>query len=477
MPIIGHEALPTRRCAELVPNAVVIIGGNPMSSTTLSGASQKIQEVSAIERETMSRVMWRLMPILMVGYFCAYLDRVNTGFAGLTMTKALGFSSTVFGLGGGIFFIGYLLFEIPSNLLMNRVGARRWIARILVTWALVSAMTAFVTGSSSFYGVRFVLGLAEAGFFPGVILYMTWWFPSHYRARMVSWFMMAIPISNILGSLVSSPILSMNGFLGLQGWQWLFLIEAVPPIILGIVVMFYLTDRPSEAKWLTPAQRQWLTQRIESEQKQREAVRHYGLGEALRSPRVWGLTVGYFGQSMAGYGLVMFLPQIVHKFGVRVSEVGLITAIPYVFATVFMVWWSMRSDRTGDRVKHFVIASVMTSMGLVLCLVSDNPLFMLAALIFAQMGLSSIAPTFWPLPTAMLTGTAAAGGIALINAVGNLGGFFGPYFMGFVQDATGSFQLGLLALAMSTLVSAGVVVALGHNRQLERIRSSVEQDA
>ena len=321
----------------------------------------------------MSRVMWRLMPILMVGYFCAYLDRVNTGFAGLTMTKALGFSSTVFGFGGGIFFIGYFLFEIPSNLLMNRVGARRWIARILVTWALVSAMTAFVTGPSSFFGIRFVLGLAEAGFFPGVILYLTWWFPSYYRARMVGWFMTAIPISNILGSLVSSPILSMNGFLGFQGWQWLFLIEAVPPIILGVVVMFYLTDRPSEAKWLTPAQRQWLTQRIEAEQKQREAVRHYGLGDALRSLRVWGLTAGYFGQSMAGYGLVMFLPQIVHKFGVRVSEVGLITAIPYVFSATFMVWWSMRSDRTGERVKHFVIASVMASTGLVLCLVLRQP--------------------------------------------------------------------------------------------------------
>jgi ACS family tartrate transporter-like MFS transporter len=330
-----------------------------MSATTLLGSSPETQDISTIERETMSRVMWRLMPILMVGYFCAYLDRVNTGFAGLTMTKALGFSSTVFGLGGGIFFVGYFLFEIPSNLLMNRVGARRWIARILITWAVISAMTAFVVGPTSFYSVRFVLGLAEAGFFPGVILYMTWWFPSYYRARMVGWFMTSIPISTILGSLVSSPILSMDGFLGLQGWQWLYVIEAIPPVILGIVVIFYLTDRPADAKWLTPAQQQWLTQRIETEQKQRESVRTYRLSETLRNPRVWGLTIGYFGQNMAGYGLVMFLPQIVHKFGVGLTEVGLITAIPYVFAAAFMIYWSTRSDRTGQRVKHVVIASIM----------------------------------------------------------------------------------------------------------------------
>jgi ACS family tartrate transporter-like MFS transporter len=453
------------------------LGGSPMSTTMSLGSSTKVQEVSAIERETMSRVMWRLMPILMVGYFCAYLDRVNTGFAGLTMTKALGFSSTVFGLGGGIFFIGYFLFEIPSNLLMNRLGARRWIARILVTWAFISAMTAFVTGPTSFYSIRFVLGLAEAGFFPGVILYMTWWFPSYYRARMVGWFMTAIPISTILGSLVSSPILGMDGILGLQGWQWLFIIEAMPPVILALVVIFYLTDRPADAKWLTYEQRQWLTQRIETEQKQREAVRSYGLGETLRNPRVWGLTIGYFGQNMAGYGLVMFLPQIVHKFGVGFTAVSLITAIPYVFAAFFMVYWSTRSDRTGQRVKHVVIASLMTSVGLALTLVSNSPVFMMAALVLAQMGQSSIAPTFWPLPTAMLTGTAAAGGIAMINAVGNLGGFLGPYLMGVVQDATGSFPLGLLTLAMGTVISATVVMALGHDRKLELMPSRAEQNA
>jgi MFS transporter, ACS family, tartrate transporter len=435
------------------------------------------QEDHAIEHATMSRVMWRLMPILMVGYFCAYLDRVNTGFAGLTMTKALGFSSTVFGLGGGIFFISYFLFEVPSNLIMNRVGARRWIARILLTWAVISALTAFVTGPMTFFGVRFALGIAEAGFFPGVILYMTWWFPSYYRARMVSWFMAAIPISTILGSLVSSAILGMDGLLGLQGWQWLFLLEALPPVILAIVVIFYLTDRPSEARWLTPEQRQWLMQRIESEQKQRESVRRYRLMDALRSPRVWGLTAGYFGQNMAGYGLVIFLPQIVHQFGVSVGQVGLITAIPYVFAAVFMVYWSLHSDRTGDRVKHVVVASVMTSVGLALCLVFHNPFLTMAALILAQMGQSAIAPTFWPLPTAMLTGTAAAGGIALINAVGNLGGFFGPFLMGVIRDATGSFPLGLLTLAMGTIISAIVVAFLGHNRHLERIPPSAERNA
>jgi MFS transporter, ACS family, tartrate transporter len=448
-----------------------------MSTSALTESIPSGQEVSSIERETMSRIMWRLMPILMVGYFCAYLDRVNTGFAGLTMTKALSMSSTVFGLGGGIFFVGYFLFEVPSNLIMNRVGARRWIGRILLTWAVISAMTAFVTGPMSFYGIRFTLGLAEAGFFPGVILYMTWWFPSYYRARMVGLFMTAIPISTILGSLVSSAILTMDGTLGLQGWQWLFLLEALPPVILGIVVLCYLTDRPADAKWLTPQQRDWLTQRIESEQRQRESVHRYNLKDTLRNPRVWGLTIGYFGQNMAGYGLVIFLPQIVHQFGVSLGQVGMITAIPYVFAAVFMVYWSMRSDRTGDRVKHVVIASIMTSVGLALCLVFHNPYLMIAALILAQMGQSSIAPTFWPLPTSMLTGTAAAGGIALINAVGNLGGFLGPYLMGVIQDATGSFPLGLLTLAMGTIMSAVVVASLGHNRQLERIPSGAERTA
>jgi MFS family permease len=423
---------------------------------------------SALERQTMAKVTRRLIPLLMVCYFTAYLDRVNVGFAALTMNKALGFSAAVFGLGSGIFFVGYFLFEIPSNLILARVGARRWIARILVTWGIISGLTAFVWGEWSFYGIRFVLGLAEAGFYPGIILYLTWWFPSYYRSRIIGIFMTAIPISVILGSIVSSQLLRLDGWLGLQGWQWLFLLEAVPPIILGVVVAVYLTDGPAQAKWLRPDQQQWLTERLAAERVQRESIHHYALGETLLNPRVWMLTLVYFGQNVSGYGFVLFLPQIVSKFGASVGLVGLITAIPYVFGALAMVAWGWHSDRTGERNKHAAAACLLAFAGLAVCVFIDDPVVMMVALVLAQMGQSSIAPTFWTLPTAMLSGTAAAGGIAMINAVGNLGGFLGPYLVGLIKDATGSFSLGLLGISMGALAGAVVLLALGHDRRLEQ---------
>jgi ACS family tartrate transporter-like MFS transporter len=416
----------------------------------------------------MAKVTRRLIPLLMVCYFTAYLDRVNVGFAALTMNKALGFSAAAFGVGSGIFFVGYFLFEIPSNLLLAKVGARRWIARILVTWGIISGLTAFAWGIWSFYSIRFLLGLAEAGFYPGIILYLTWWFPCSYRSRIIGTFMTAIPISIILGSIVSSQLLLLDGLLGLQGWQWLFILEASPPIILGIVVMVYLTDGPAQAKWLRPDQQQWLLTRLAAERAQQESIRHYGLGETFLNPRVWLLTLVYFGQNVSGYGFVLFLPQIISKFGVSTSKVGLITAIPYVFGGLAMVAWGWHSDRTGERNKHAAAACLVAFAGLAVCVFIDNPVIMMAALVLAQMGQSAIAPTFWTLPTAMLSGTAAAGGIAMINAVGNLGGFLGPSLVGFVKDATGSFSLGLLAISMGALVGAIVLLALGHDRRLEQ---------
>ncbi|WP_428487585.1 MFS transporter [Rhodopila sp.] len=425
--------------------------------------------IDKIERETMRRVARRLIPLLMVCYFAAYLDRVNVGFAALTMNKSLGFSSAIFGIGGGIFFFGYFLFEIPSNLILSKVGARRWIARILITWGVISGITAFVTGTWSFLGIRFLLGLAEAGFYPGIILYLTWWFPSSYRSRIIGIFMTAIPISIVTGSLVSSQIIRLGAWGGLEGWQWLFILEAVPAVILGFVVLIYLTDGPEQASWLEPEQRDWLVRRLAAERAQREAIRHYSLGETLRNTRVWLLTLVYFGQNVSGYGLVLFLPQIVSRFGVGVGMNGVISALPFAAAAIAMVVWGRHSDRTGERNLHAAAACFLNFAGLAVCVFLQDPTLMMIALILGQMGNSAIAPTFWTLPTAMLSGTAAAGGIALINAVGNLGGFLGPYLMGVIKDGTGSFSLGLLAIAMGALVSTIVLVALGHDRRLEEV--------
>jgi ACS family tartrate transporter-like MFS transporter len=420
--------------------------------------------VSPIEAATMRRVSRRLIPLLMAGYFAAYLDRVNVGFAALTMNQSLGLSAEIFGIGSGIFFLGYFLFEIPSNLILSKVGARRWIARILITWGVISGATAFVTGAWSFLAIRFVLGLAEAGFYPGIILYLTWWFPSYYRSRIIGIFMTAIPISIVSGSLISSQILRLGAWGGLNGWQWLFILEALPALVLGFVIMKYLTDTPEDAHWLEPARREWLINRLAAERTAKEDVHNYSLAETVRHPRVWLLTLVYFGQNVSGYGLVIFLPQIVNRFGVGVGLNGLISALPYAAAAVAMVLWGLHSDRTHERRLHTAAACALNFVSLAACVFLHNPILMMVAIILSQMGQSAIAPPFWALPTAMLSGTAAAGGIALINAVGNLGGFLGPYLMGAIKDATGSFSIGLLTIATGTLVATVVLLMLGHDR-------------
>ena len=434
--------------------------------------SQTTAVIEPLERDTIRRVAWRLIPLLMLGYFCAYLDRVNVGFAGLTMNKALGFSAAVFGFGGGVFFVGYFLAEIPSNLILEKVGARRWIARILLTWGIISALTAFVWNDWSFYGIRFLLGIAEAGFYPGIVLYLTWWFPSYYRSRMMAIFQSASVISLIIGPPVSAWLLTLDGMFGLQGWQWLFLIEALPPIIMCFVIYFLLTDKPKDAHWLPVEQRTWLQGRLDSEVKQREAVHRYELMEAMRNPRVWLLTLVYFGQNVSGYGLLIFLPTIVKSFGVTTQMVGVINALPFVFAAVTMIWWGMRSDHSGSRTLYVAAACAVSAAGLIAgsFIGIGHPFLMMVALTIGIMGQYSIAPTFWPLPTAMLSGIAAAGGIALINAVGNLGGFVGPYMYGLIKDAMGGSDLGaLLALSAAPIMSMVVLLLLGHDRRLERI--------
>ena len=426
--------------------------------------------ITPLERETMRRVARRLLPLLMACYFVAYLDRVNVGFASLTMNKALGFTSAVYGFGGGIFFLGYFIFEVPSNVLLSKVGARRWIARIRVTWGMISACTAFITGPTSFYSVRFLLGIAEAGFFPGIILYLTWWFPSYYRSRIVGVFMAAIPLSNILGSLVSGVLLDLDGWLGIAGWQWLFIIEAVPAVVLGVVFWVYMTDWPSQAHWLAPAQRDWLMARLDAERSQREAIRHYSLKQALLDKRVLLLSLVYFGGTFSGYGIVLFQPQIVHRLSEGFGMTGVINAIPYVFAACAMVLWGRHSDHTGERPRHVAIAYSVSAAGLIATALMTDPVLTMVMLVVAAMGQASTGPTFWSLPTAMLSGTAAAGGIALINALGNLGGFFGPFLFGMIKDATGgSFMFALIAIALGPVMSASIVLALGHDRRLEHI--------
>jgi ACS family tartrate transporter-like MFS transporter len=438
-------------------------------------ASNVAAAIEPIESETMRRVARRLIPLLMAGYFAAYLDRVNVGFAALTMNKSLGLSAELFGIGSGIFFLGYFLFEVPSNLILAKVGARRWIARILVTWGVISGATAFVTGTWSFLGIRFLLGLAEAGFYPGIILYLTWWFPSSYRSRIIGIFMTAIPISIVSGSLISSQILRLGAWGGLEGWQWLFILEAVPALVLGVVVMVYLTDSPEQADWLKPEQRDWLVNRLAEERRNKESVHNYSFAETMRTPRVWLLTLVYFGQNMTGYGLVIFLPQIVSRFGVGVGWNGLISALPFAAAAVAMVWWGTHADRRGEHRLHTAAACFLNFAGLAVCVFLNDPIPMMIAIILSQMGQSAIAPTFWALPTAMLTGTAAAGGIALINSVGNLGGFLGPFMMGAIKDATGSFTIGLLSIAMGTLVATVVLLLLGPERHLAAAPGSTGQ--
>jgi sugar phosphate permease len=429
------------------------------------------RRIDPLERETIRRVAWRLMPLLILGYFCAYLDRANVGMAALTMNKQLGFSNAVFGFGAGLFFLGYFLAEIPSNLILNKIGARRWIARILITWGIVAALTAVVWNESSFYWNRIFLGLAEAGFYPGVVLYLTWWFPSYYRTRFMSMFQSASVVSLFIGPPIGGLLLLMQGMLGLQGWQWLFIMEGVPPVIMCFVTWHLLTDRPKDAQWLTQEQRTWLQDRLDSEMAQREAVRKYSLGQAFTNPKIWLLTVAYFGQNVAGYGLVFFLPLIVKGLGVSTNWIGLAAALPYLCAFVTMIAVGYHSDLTGERTWHVAGSCLLCSFGLAVCIVIglDHPYITMVALCLAVMGQQCISPLFWSIPSAMLTGVAAAGGLAMINAIGNLGGWLGPSVYGLVKDATGSTNLGLLCLAVAPVISAIALVLVGHDRRLERM--------
>jgi len=413
-----------------------------------------------LEDRTIAKVSARLVPFLIVCFFVAYLDRVNVSFAALTMNADLGLSASAFGFGAGIFFLAYFLFEVPSNLLLARVGARRWIARIMFTWGVLSGGMAFVGGERSFYVLRLLLGAAEAGFFPGVIFYLTLWFPAVYRARIVGYFMAAIPLSTVIGAPASGLLLGLDGALGLKGWQWLFILEAAPALILSVVVFFFLTDRPADAAWLQPEERDWLAGRLEEERRQRERVRRYTVMQALMNPRVLALSVVYFGAVATNYGLSFFLPQIVKAFGLSNLQAGLVAALPYAVGLVSIVFWGRRSDRKLERRFHLAFPLFVASAGIAASTAVTDPALKMTALSVAGFGIFGCLPVFWTFPAAFLSGAAAAGGIALINSIGNLAGFVGPYAMGRIKDVTGSYTGGLLSLSAVGLVAAIVVLAL-----------------
>jgi ACS family tartrate transporter-like MFS transporter len=429
--------------------------------------------MDAVEIRTIAKVTKRLVPFLIACYFIAYLDRVNVGFAALEMNQDLGLSQTAFGLGAGIFFIAYFIFEVPSNLLLERFGARKWIARIMLSWGILSGTMAFIpaiahtTGlgnENTFYLLRILLGAAEAGFFPGIIFYLTLWFPAQYRGRIVGYFMAAIPLSTVIGAPISGIFLFLHGGLGLAGWQWLFIIEAVPAIILAGVVFFYLTDRPADAAWLVPEERTWLAGRLELEQRQRQAVRDYSVRQSIVNPRVLGLSLVYFGAVATNYGLSFFLPQIVKTFGLNIFLTTLVSAAPYAVGLIGMVWWGRRSDRVVERRFHTAFPLLIAAAGIAASTALDNPTLKMLSLCAAGFGIFANLPVFWTLPTTFLSGAAAAAGIAVINSIGNLAGFAGPFAMGWVKDHTGSYAGGLLLLAALGIIAMAILLMMGHGK-------------
>ncbi|WP_235922712.1 MFS transporter [Rugamonas aquatica] len=404
------------------------------------------------------RVSWRLMPFLFLCYVAAYLDRVNVGFAKLQMLAELRFSDTVYGLGAGIFFIGYFLFEVPSNLLMTRTGARIWIARIMISWGLISSALMFVDSVASFYLLRFLLGAAEAGFFPGIILYLTYWYPARRRARMVALFMSGVAVAGVVGGPLSGWIMqAFGGRYGLSGWQWLFLLEGLPSVLIGVWTLFYLDDGIRAAKWLSEDDKLQLERAIAEDGQHQQRL---PLAQVFLSGTVWLLALVYFLFVMGLYGVSFWLPQLIRNSGVKdVLDIGLLTAIPYSVAAVVMVLAARHSDRSGERRWHAAAAAVAGALGLVAATIySDSTVLAMAALSVATAGILTTFPIFWSLPTALLGGTAAAAGIALINSVGNLAGFASPYLVGAIKDASGSTANGIYLLAASLVAGAVLVV-------------------
>ncbi|THK39255.1 MFS transporter [Ensifer sp. MPMI2T] len=414
-----------------------------------------------VEARAYTKVFWRIVPFLMLCYVVAYLDRVNVGFAKLQMSSELGLSEAAYGIGAGIFFIGYFLFEVPSNVILNKVGARVWIARIMITWGVISAAFMFTTSESVFYVLRFLLGVAEAGFFPGIILYLTTWYPAHRRAKIITTFMSAIPISSIFGNPLSGLLMdSFHGTHGLSGWQWMFLIEAVPAILFGIATFFYLDDTIGHANWLTKEEKNVLAANIDAENRAKSSSPH-SIAGALTDRRVWLMCLIYFCFVLGQYGLNFWMPTLVKATGVTGNfNIGLISAIPYICTFVAMLALGRSSDRFRERRWHLIVPAAIAAGGFVAATMATSTTVAIVCLSLAAAGAISCAPLFWSLPTAFLAGTGAAAGIAWINSVGNLAGFLGPFLVGYLKDFTGSNSAGMYFLAAALIVGALAVLTV-----------------
>ena len=410
--------------------------------------------VRSLEQITMRKVYLRILPFAALTYFFCYLDRINVGFAALTMNKDIGLDAAIYGMAAGAFFWGYVLFEVPSNIILEKVGARMWIARIMITWGLISGATAFATGPYSFMVIRFFLGLAEAGLFPGFVLYFTYWFPDQYRARINSGFTLALPIAVASGAPISTALLGLDGMWGLKGWQLMYILEAIPTVLIGVCVFFYLTDRPEKAQWLSAEERGWLRDRITGEQKRIEAQHGVGLLRSFWDPKVMLLSLNYIGIVTASLGMLLFLPTIVKELGISNMQVGWVTMIPYTCGAIAMVFCGWLSDRIGERRWTLFWTCLLSAAGLVVAGLTIGSWWSVVGMSIAAVGFYGTKGPFWSMPTMFLTGTAAASGIAWINSLGNLGGFFGPSMVGWARELSGSYAGGLYALAVCAIVSA-----------------------
>ena len=411
----------------------------------------------------------RLLPFLCLCYMVSFLDRVNVGFAALAMNQDLGFSPSVYGMGAGIFFVGYVLFEVPSNLALQRLGARIWIARIMITWGIVATAMALVHSEGSFYALRLLLGIAEAGFFPGIILYLTYWFPAREQAWIVSLFMAAVPLATVVGGPLSGAMLELHGFWGLAGWQWLFILQGLPAVLLGVIVLFFLDNRPEEAQWLTKAERKALSATLAAEAKATREAGYAGLGQALTRPRVLVLGLLYFCIVSGLYGIGFWMPQVIQTFGLDPLKIGFLTAVPYLVAAIGMVLWGARSDRTNERIWHIALPLILGGAAFAWSAVSGPLGPTMVALTLATLGIYAAVGTFWSLPTAILTGTGAAAGLALVNSMGNLAGLVSPAVIGVIREATGAFTGALLYLAGALLIGALIALMFG---QAHRARAA-----
>ena len=422
--------------------------------------SPALARAAVLERMTLRKVYFRLVPFCFLLYILCYVDRINVSFAVLTMNKDIGLTAASYGFSSTAFYIGYVLFEVPSNLIMDKVGARLWLARIMVTWGIASAATAAVIGPNSFLLVRFLLGAGEAGLFPGMILLFTYWFPDAHRGRIIGFFTLALPVSVALGAPISTAILGMDGVLGVKGWQWIYLLEAVPTIAVGIFVLFAMTDRPASAKWLSEPERAWLSNTLQSERRAVEAGGTFSIMRGILNPKIVLLSLNYLGIVTASLGLLLFVPQIIKSLGASTMNIGYATSLAYVCGAISMIVCGWLSDHLGDRRWLLFITCSLATVGLVIAGATMGTWWSLAGICLATIGFYGTKGPFWAMPTMILTGASAAGGIAFINAFGNIGGAVGPAVVGFLKDATGSYAGGLYGMAVFTAVSA-LIAAMG----------------